>query len=146
MSNPIFVLLDTNVLLYLVNLASPHRAAILSVFKSKSEGKIACAFAAHSLKDFFYISRKNPYNLTKEQACEWIRFFLDTCIMVEMTEHICRQALNAGTPDYEDNIIIASAQYLGCRFIVTYDEDFQRFSDSHAIQVITAEELQKLLG
>lgn len=139
------VLLDTNVLLYMTNPRSPHISAIMRVVGAKDAGRAACFIAAHSLKDFFYISRKAPYSLSQEAAKLWIRHFVDNYGIVDLTRAISKRAALGPGDDYEDNVIAESAKRAGCRYLLTYDGERTSFDDESFI-ALTAEELSDELG
>ena len=139
------VLLDTNVLLYLINLDSEHRPSILSLLHAEAEGKIRVFFAAHSCKDFFYLSMKAPYSLSSGKASEWIGVFMDCYDMVELTTDICRGALFGATSDFEDNIVIESARMRSCDYVITYDKGLAKALETGEMRGVTAEEIAGLM-
>lgn len=139
------VLLDTNVLLYMTNPRSPHINAIMRVVVAKDAGRAACFIAAHSLKDFFYISRKAPYSLSQEAAKLWIRHFIDNYGIVDLTRVISKRAALGSGDDFEGNVIAESAKQAGCRYLLTYDMERSSLNDD-LFMVLTAEELSERLG
>ena len=139
------VLLDTNVLLYMTNPQSEHVAAIMRIVGAKDAGRAACFIAAHSLKDFFCLSRKPPYGLSQEAAMAWIRHFIDHYGIVDLTRAISKRAALGEGADYEGHVIAESAKQAGCRYLLTYDLERAAFADG-AFTALTAEELSEELG
>lgn len=139
------VLLDTNVLLYMTNPRSPHINAIMRVIGAKDAGRTACFIAAYSLKDFYSISRKEPYGLSPQAAKLWIRHFIDHYGMVDLTRAISKRAALVEGASYEDSVIAESAKQAGCRYLLTYDKERASFADD-GLFAVTAEELSEKLG
>ncbi len=137
-------LFDTNVLLYMTNPHSEHAAAIAEIIRSTSSGKLSLYVAAHSLKDFYYISTKAPYRLNDQEKRKWIAFFLHSFVHVNLTNEIQKSALEGTEPDFEDAVIRASAESSSCAYIVSYDAANNAFA-SNTCTKITAEELCRLL-
>ena len=139
------VLLDTNVLLYMTNPRSSHINAIMNIVGAKDAGTISCFIAAHSLKDFFYISRKEPYALSREAAMLWIRHFIDHYRIIDLTRSVSRHATAGPGPDFEDNVIAESAKRAGCGYVLTYDMEWSTVP-GQSFETVTAEELSRVLG
>ena len=139
------VLLDTNVLLYMVNPRSEHAKAITEIIKLANENKLTLFVGAHSLKDFYYISTKAPYALNDAEKRNWIAFFLESFVHVDLTSEIQKSALAGKEPDFEDGVIRACAESSSCNFIVSYDAAKSAFA-SETCKKVTAEGLCKILA
>lgn len=139
------VLLDTNVLLYMTNPRSEHAGAISEIIRNASSGKLSLFVAAHSLKDFYYISSKAPYSLSDKEKRNWISFFLSSFVHVNLTSEIQKSALEGAEPDFEDGVIRACAESSSCAYIVSYDAAKSAFI-SEGCRKITAEELCETLS
>lgn len=112
------VLLDTNFLLDLAISTRPGSVAARQVFDMSTNGTLAAYVASSSLKDFYYIARKE---LGEQNRREWISLFLDSFMAEGFSSAACRAALGSDEPDFEDGLVRALAESLSVDAIVTRD-------------------------
>ena len=112
------VFLDTN---FLLDLALEHRPggkAAAEILQRAEEGELAGIVSPSSLKDFYYIARKDmPDDLRRG----WIAFFMDGFAVADTNRSVCQNALVSDEPDFEDGIVRAIAEDEGCDYILTRD-------------------------
>lgn len=126
--------LDTNFLLDLAMEHRPHAEEAAELFGAVSEGKLIGYIAASSLKDFYYIARKDLDDTIRRK---WIALFLDAFPLAEFSYGVCSSALASDEPNFEDGLVRAAAEDSKCDFIVSRDE--QAFLNS-PIRRATAQE------
>lgn len=110
--------LDTS---FLLDLALDHRPGAESakeLFALVCDGQAVAMIAPSSLKDFYYIGRRD---ISEDQRRAWIAFFLDAFSVVDLNREACQRALHSDEPDYEDGIVRALAESSCCTAIITRD-------------------------
>ena len=110
---------DTNFLLDLVVEERPGAAAAAQVFSLVSDGEVVAVVSPSSLKDFYYIARRD---IDERQRREWIQLFMDAFMISVFDRSTCSAALASDEPDFEDGIVQAMAEYEGCGCIISGDE------------------------
>lgn len=127
------VFLDTNILIDAMIPGRPQHAEAVTILLLHSQRTITACISASSLKDIYYISRKE---LPKEKIIWFISWFLDNLVVYPIDESICRAAIHSDEPDFEDGIMRAIAEQNCADFIVTRDGEAYRDS---RIQAMNAE-------
>ena len=113
------LLLDTNFLLDVALEHRPGAADAAGLFDLAAKGDVACCVSPTSLKDFYYISRRDFGDGIRRG---WIALFMDTFAVASLDRGACSRALASDEPDFEDGIIRALAESEGCTHIVSRDE------------------------
>lgn len=116
---------DTNFLLDLAIVERPGAHAAADAFSLIEAGEAVGIVSASSLKDFYYIARRD---IEETQRREWIHLFADAFILTALDREICIAALDSDEPDFEDGIIRAMAEAEGCNCIITRDSNAFRQS------------------
>ena len=98
---------DTNFLLDLAIVGRPGARAAADLFSLIETGEVVGIASASSLKDFYYIARRD---IAEAQRREWIRLFTDAFILTALDRETCIIALDSDEPDFEDGIIRAMAE------------------------------------
>lgn len=132
------VLLDTNVLLDFVMEHRPESQEACELLRRALGGEIHAIIAATSLKDLYYILRKE---MPDEVCRDWIRAFVRGLTVEPLDIEACVVALESDEPDYEDGCIRAIAERAGVDFIITRDK--KAFARSF-VKAYTAREFLEL--
>ena len=111
---------DTNFLLDLAIVGRPGACAAADLFSLIETGEVVGIASASSLKDFYYIARRD---IAEAQRREWIRLFTDAFILTALDRETCIIALDSDEPDFEDGIIRTMAETENCDCIITRDEN-----------------------
>lgn len=111
--------LDTNFLLDLTVKGRPGSASAAELFDMVADGKILAVVSSSSLKDFYYIARRD---MEESLRRDWITLFLDTFDIAALDWQTCRAAVGSDEPDYEDALMLESARREECSYIVSRDE------------------------
>jgi len=117
-SEPLRVLLDTNVVLDRILQRQPWFDQAADLWQARSAGLLVAYMAASTLTDIFYIGRRivgGADALAGVDAC--LREFG----IVAVTREVLLAARALTGPDFEDNVQIACAQATGLQLIVTRD-------------------------
>lgn len=133
------ILIDTNVLLDMVLSARPDSGDAQRLLEAGLKGKCKLSISASSLKDFYYITRRD---LSEDVRRAWISFFLDVLHVLQVDSLVCRDAVDSDEPDFEDGIVRAIAESAGAVAIVSRDAG--AFEGS-LIRRLTASEVLSLL-
>lgn len=133
------ILIDTNALLDMVLSARPDSEDAKRLLEAGLEGRCKLSVSASSLKDFYYITRRD---LGEDVRRAWISFFLDVIHVLPVDSLVCRSAVNSDEPDFEDGIVRAVAESAGAVAIVSRDV---RAFESSLIRRLTASEVLSLL-
>lgn len=131
------VMLDTNFLLDVVVEGRPESESAAALFESAVAGEVSCLVTASSLKDFYYIARRD---MSDELRWEWLALFYDAFEIASMGGAEIAAALNGSEPDFEDGLICAAAELSGCSTIISRDE--RAFLKSSLKRLSPAEYLQ----
>lgn len=111
--------LDTN---YLLDLAVEHRPGgeeAAELLEAVATGRAMGVVSPSSLKDFYYVARRD---IPEGRRREWITLFMDAFIVARLDRDVCERALLSDEPDFEDGMVLASAELEGCCMIVSRDE------------------------
>lgn len=112
------IVADTNFLLDIMVDGRPDSASALGVFDVMFSDKVAIAICAGSLKDAYYIARRD---LDDSARRAWLKLFLDSFDVFPVDSLLCRTALQSDEPDFEDGLIRACAEWWEADFIVSRD-------------------------
>lgn len=134
------VVADTNFLLDVMVPSRPFADDAVRVFDAMNNDRVEIAVCAGSLKDAYYIARRE---CTEEGNRAWISLFLDCFDVFPVDSLLCRAALASSEPDFEDGLIRVCAEWWGADYIVSRDR--KAFADS-GIPRIEAPDLLRVLG
>jgi predicted nucleic acid-binding protein len=133
------VLVDTNILLDVLQGRSPFDAAATQVWRLSETGSVAGHVAAISFNNIFYIARKQAGLAAAMDAVKAVR---GAFRVVPLDEALLDDAIAATTNDLEDAIQATAARRVSADYVVTRNAaDFAAFG----IPTATAEELMVLL-
>lgn len=133
------VLIDTNILLDVLQERQPYVAAAARVWKLVEENNLAGYVSAISFNNVFYIARKQAGN---ERALAGVKLIRRTFGFVPLDEAVVDRAITEATSDLEDAIQAASAHRVAAEYVVTRNTtDFATFG----VPAVTAEELLAIL-
>lgn len=132
------VLLDTNILLDFVTEHRPESQEACELLRRALGGGAHAIISATSLKDFYYILRKE---MSDEVCRDWIQAFVRGFTVEQLDVEACVVALESNEPDYEDGCIRAIAERAGVDFIITHDK--KAFARSY-VKAYTAREYLEL--
>lgn len=110
------ILLDTNVVLDVIQRREPHYRASAAVVDHVIRHKVAGALPAHSITTVHFIVNRYQNREVATQAIEWLlsRF---TVASVGRPELLRAQALSWA--DFEDAVVAAAAESSGCDAILS---------------------------
>lgn len=132
------ILLDTNIVLDVIQRREPHYQASAAVIDKIVRKKVSGALSAHAITTIHFIVNRYQSRKVAAQTIEWLlsRFSVAS---VGKPELLRAQAL--GWPDFEDAVVAAAAESSGCDAIVTRNvHDF----NGSSVSAMTPEEY--LLG
>jgi predicted nucleic acid-binding protein len=119
------VLLDTNVLLDVVERREPSFSASYEVFTKSVTKEIEAIVGASSVTDIYYVNRKNCGN--SEQALNSIVDLLKVVTLVDTKAADIQDAINLGFADFEDAVIAVTALRERADYIITGNtKDFSK--------------------
>jgi len=110
------ILVDLNVVLDVVQKRSPHYHASSAVLDEVVHGKSSAAVAAHAVTTIHYIVGRYNDVETADKVVDWVlRYF--SVAPVGRAEFVRARALSWS--DFEDAVVAAAAESMGCSAIVT---------------------------
>lgn len=112
------VLADTNILLDIMLRHRPGCESATSLLHRSAGGDIDIAICAGSLKDAYYIARKD---LPETARRHWNDVFLKTFTVLPMNKDVCLSANRSDEPDFEDGIIRQCAEDWKADYILSQD-------------------------
>lgn len=112
------LLLDTNCLLDIALEHRPGANEAARLFDLIASGRAAGIVSPTSLKDFYYVTRKD---MDEQARRAWLQLFIDAFAVSIVSRDQCMDALASGEPDFEDGIILAVAKTEQCDGIVSRD-------------------------
>jgi predicted nucleic acid-binding protein len=134
------VLVDTNILLDVLQRRTPFDVAAAQVWQRSESGSLAGFVAAISFNNVFYIARKQ---VGVSAAMDAVRAVRGAFRVVPLDEAVLDDGIVATTNDLEDAIQAVSARSISADYIVTRNAaDFAAFG----VPTATAEELLVLLA
>lgn len=129
------VLLDTNILLDVIQDRKPHSDPAARVWEMVERRALVGYVSAISFNNIFYIARKQE---GAEKALEALRLIRRVFQIVPLDEAVIDRALAAPGSDFEDAIQAAAADRVAADYLVTRNvPDF----DSMGVSCVTPEEL-----
>jgi predicted nucleic acid-binding protein len=111
------VLLDTNVLLDVVEKREPFFSDSFEVFMKSARREIEAVIGAGSVTDIYYIARRNCKNAG--QALGYIIDMLKVVTPVDTKAADLQEAIKLDFADFEDAVVAATAARENADFIVT---------------------------
>lgn len=111
--------LDTNYLFDFIRPERPESDEAVTLFKQLQGNPHSACIAASSLKDLYYLMRKD---YSEDERRDWIRAFIRAFDVEELDVEACAVALESDEPDYEDGCIRALAERAKVDFIITRDK------------------------
>ena len=134
------ILLDTNIVLDLVQKREPYSENASKIINSCATGENIGYFSAHSLSDLFFILRKDKtVQERKELILNLCKFFT---IISEREDFFVSICTNSDWDDLEDGLQIKCAESEHLDYIITRDKE-NGFKNS-PIKIISPEEFLKL--
>jgi predicted nucleic acid-binding protein len=119
------VLLDTNVLLDIVERRMPSFDASYEVFMKSATKEIDTIIGAGSVTDIYYVNRKNCGS--NEQALNSIIDLLKVVTLVDTKAVDIQEVIRLGFSDFEDAVIAATASREQADHIITGNtKDFSK--------------------
>lgn len=134
------ILADTNILLDIMLRHRPGSEVAASLLHGSIRGDIDVAVCAGSLKDAYYITRKD---LSEAIRRRWNDVFLEAFTVLPVNRSVCSAANHSDEPDFEDGIIRQCAEDWEADVILSRDRT--AFGTS-PVPRIDIDELQTILS
>ena len=128
------ILIDTNVVLDVIQQREPHYRASAAVIDRVVRKHVRAALPAHAITTIHFLVGRYQNQETASQVIDWILARFDVA-PVGRTELIRAQSFAWG--DFEDAVVAAAAEAAGCEVIVT--RNVREFSGS-PVPAFTPEE------
>ena len=110
------VVIDLNVFLDVEQRREPHFANSAAVLSAVLNGTIEGWMPVHCLTTLHYLIERSGDLESANKAVDWhLRHFSIT----DLNRDICRRARQLNARDFEDAVVAASAELIGCDWIVT---------------------------
>lgn len=133
------VLVDTNILLDVIQRRQPHDVAATRVWDLVERKAVDGYVSAISFNNVFYVARKKA---GVGPAMDAVRAVRSVFKVVPLDDELLEQAITATTEDLEDAIQAAAARRVGADHLVTRNgKDFAPFE----VSAVTAEEFLALV-
>lgn len=110
------ILLDTDILLDVLQRRPPRFAQSAAVLESVIRGDRKAAVAAHGLTTLYYLIRKSAGDPAARRAIDSI---LGYCAVAPVGEVEIKRARSLAFADFEDGVVAAAAESFRCEAIVT---------------------------
>jgi predicted nucleic acid-binding protein len=110
------ILVDTNVLLDVIQKREPHYRASAAVIDGIIRQRYRGTLSAHAVTTIHFLVRRYQNGDMAHQAVAWLLRHFDIAALGR-AELLRAQAL--GWADFEDAVVAAAAESLGCHTIVT---------------------------
>lgn len=133
------IMIDLNVLVDVLQQRKPFLAASAKVCAAVAEGEVSGSLPAHAVTTIFYLVRRNAAQEVADRAMDWL---LRTFDVAPLDKLVLSRARNIGMKDFEDAVVVASAENEKCDFIVT--RNIGDFSVS-PVKAIAPEEFLELI-
>ena len=133
------VLLDTNIVLDIVEKREPYFSDSYRVFMKSAEREIEAIIGVSSITDIYYVTRKNCKDT--KHAVGFIFDMLKIVTPVDSKVADIHEALKLNFSDFEDALIAATATREGADYIIT--RNAADFMNSPVPAVSPAEFLKK---
>jgi predicted nucleic acid-binding protein len=128
------VLLDTNILLDVIQDRAPYNISAVRLWKLVEEHNVTGYVSAISFNNVYYIARKQ---VGSDRALDAVRLIRRIFQIVPLDESVIDRALAAPGNDFEDAIQAAAAHGIKADYLVTRNAGHFDFKD---LMAITAEE------
>jgi predicted nucleic acid-binding protein len=117
------VLLDTNIVLDIIEVREPFFQDSYAVVNLAAEGKLKCLLSASAVTDVYYIVRKNTGSQKEAlNAILKLKALVDLC---DTTVQDIDTAVTLHLSDFEDAVAASAAQRENAAYIITRNcEDF----------------------
>jgi predicted nucleic acid-binding protein len=135
------LLLDTNVVLDVVEKREPFYKDAVALLKSVNAMDSECYFSASSAKDIFYLIKRHTNSL--EKARNAIALISNFIIFCDTTKQDVENALQSNMADFEDAILVSGAERESMDFVITRNK--KDFVNS-AVKAITPIEFLETYG
>ena len=138
------VILDTNVILDVLQKREPWFADSVAVFYAAANRQITACFTAKQAADIHFFARKlfRGEERVDERARGIVANLFSVFELLDVLASDCRDALAISNGDYEDTILISVAIREKADLIVTRDPE--HFGTSRVLAVTPAELLSRL--
>lgn len=133
------LLLDTNILLDVVDVRRPESQQAREVLRDCNGGGDMGFACATSLKDVYYVLGKF---FGEKKARELTSDLMGFVIILPIGAEECDLAIHSNEPDFEDGLVRAAAELEGVDFILTRDR--AAFGHSHIRSMSCAEFLTEI--
>jgi len=134
------VLVDTNVLLDVLQAREPHYPASVAIWDMAERGDLTALVSAISFNNIYYIVTRLG---DRRRAARALRLLRGTFGIVPLDPQIIDQAIDAKLGDFEDAIQFFSAHHAAADFILTRNaKDFPK----SAIPALSPEEFLAIIG
>jgi predicted nucleic acid-binding protein len=121
-TQPVKVLLDTNIILDVALERQPHFAASEQILAFAEQGQITGYISASTFSDLYYVIRKNK---GRESALDFLRKISRFCQVATVDQAVISMALSVNFRDFEDAIQYSTAVINHLDAIVTRNpQDF----------------------
>jgi predicted nucleic acid-binding protein len=134
------VLLDTNILLDVIQNRAPHNASAARVWKLVEDRAMTGYVSAISFNNVYYIARKQ---VGGEKALEAVRLIRRIFRFVPLDESVIDRALADPGSDFEDAIQAAAAVHISANHLVTRNPGHYDFEN---VSAVSAEELLAIVS
>jgi predicted nucleic acid-binding protein len=111
------IILDTNVILDIVEKREPYFSDSYQIFLKSAERKFEAIIGANSITDIYYITRRNCKD--SKQALSFIIDMLKVVTSVDTKAVDIQEAIRLNFSDFEDAVIAATASREGASYIIT---------------------------
>ena len=111
------ILLDTNIILDIIEKREPYFSASYQVFMKSAAREFEAIIGAGSITDIYYITRKNCKDSGK--ALSYIIDMLKVVSSVDTKAVDIQEAIRLNFTDFEDAVVAATASREGASYIIT---------------------------
>lgn len=131
------LLFDTNVLIDLTISSRPQHDVAVLAFSGIFQGRHHAYALASSLKDVYYICHRH---YGSESLARTIVTRLRSAFeLIDLTDTLVDTALESDEADFEDGLVRAAAEYVGCSAIVSRDKGAYEHSTCSRLDPIEVE-------
>jgi len=110
------ILLDTNIILDIIEKREPYFSASYQVFMKSAAREFEAIIGAGSITDIYYITRKNCKDSGK--ALSYIIDMLKVVSSVDTKAVDIQEAIRLNFTDFEDAVVAATASREGASYII----------------------------
>ncbi|MDR2583976.1 MAG: PIN domain-containing protein [Fibromonadaceae bacterium] len=111
------ILLDTNIMMDVIEKREPSYKDAVALLKYVADTDVICYFSASSAKDIFYLVKRHTGSL--EEAKKAIVQISKFVIFCDTTRHDIQNALLSSVSDFEDAVLVSSAEREDMDFVIT---------------------------